>query len=294
MFLLLAASDRLQPDRATDPDEPARSSTLISSFVQLTKAMHRYLGVVVLTNVALGAAVWGTFHPPGVDRAGAWGLAAALLHFVPYVGAAAFTLGAALLASIQFHSLAHGLLVGGSGLGLSALIGVVLQTWLSGRSVRMNTVAVFISLMVWGWLWGLPGLLLATPLTVCIKVVCRNFSDLHWLASLLRSTRRRAATGDPGVERRGTARGPPALRRPLGSILRRSAARSDAKIRALPTPTTIATEHHGHCGNEPRQTSFACVSRGCASRCGVAPSARHRLGYSPRTTLGAARRQRRR
>jgi len=185
VFLLLAASDRLQPERATDPDEPARSSTLISSFVQLTKAMHRYLGVVVLTNVVLGAAVWGTFHLLGVDRAGAWGLAAALLHFVPYVGAAAFTLGAALLASIQFHSLAHGLLVSGSGLGLSALIGVVLQTWLSGRSVRMNTVAVFISLMVWGWLWGLPGLLLATPLTVCIKVVCDHFPDLHWLSSLL-------------------------------------------------------------------------------------------------------------
>jgi predicted PurR-regulated permease PerM len=185
VFLLLSASGRVQPERAADSDQPAPSPTAISSFMQLTKAMHLYLGVVVLTNAALGAAVWGLFHLLGVDRAAAWGLVVALLHFVPYVGAAAFTVGSTLLASIQFHSLAHGLLVGGSGLVLSALIGVVLQTWLSGRSVRMNTVAVFVSLMVWGWLWGLPGLLLATPLTVSLKVACRNFADLHWLAALL-------------------------------------------------------------------------------------------------------------
>ena len=185
VFLLLASSHRLQPDRSSETDEPVASPTVISSFTQLTRAMHRYLGVVVLTNTVLGAAVWGVFHLLGVDRAGAWGLTAGLLHFVPYVGAAAFTLGAALLASIQFDSLADGLLVGGSGLVLSALIGVVLQTWLLGRSVRMNTVAVFVSLMVWGWLWGLPGLLLSTPLTVSIKVVCRNLGALHWLAALL-------------------------------------------------------------------------------------------------------------
>lgn len=199
VFLLLAASDRLQPDRRLDAKEPPFSARMLSSFLQLTNSMHRYLGVVVLTNAVLGAAVWGVFHLLGVQRAGAWGLAAALLHFVPYVGAAAFALGAALLASIQFHSLAQGLLVGGSGLALSALIGVVLQTWLSGRSVRMNTVAVFVSLMVWGWLWGLPGLLLATPLTACIKVVCRNFPDLHWLAALLDQ---RGGEGEPPLTRR--------------------------------------------------------------------------------------------
>ena len=133
-------------------------------------------------------------------------MAVALVHFVPYVGAAVFVLGAALLASIQFHSVAHGLLVGGSGAGIIALIGVVLQTWLSGRSVRMNTVAVFVSLLVWGWLWGLPGLLLATPLTVGMKVCAPNIPDLHWIAASLldqrgAATRPRRHGADAVVQR---------------------------------------------------------------------------------------------
>ena len=63
----------------------------------------------------------------------------------------------------------------------------------------MNTVAVFVSLMFWGWLWGLPGLLLATPLTVAIKVVCRNVAELHWLAALLDQ---RGAANDPPLASR--------------------------------------------------------------------------------------------
>ena len=100
------------------------------------------------------------------------------------------TLGAALFASVQFHSLAQGLIVAGVTLVLSTLIGVVLQTWWFGRSVRMNTVAVFVSLLFWGWLWGLPGLLLATPLTFGLKVLCQNIPHLQWISVVLEDHQR--------------------------------------------------------------------------------------------------------
>jgi predicted PurR-regulated permease PerM len=141
--------------------------------------------VLVLTNTILGLVVWGVFDLLGMQRPGAWGMAVALVHFVPYVGAALFVAAATLLASIQFHSVAHAALVGSAALALSTVIGVVLQTWLSGRSVRMNTIAVFVSLLLWGWLWGLPGLLLATPLTLGLKVLCASIPDFHWIAALL-------------------------------------------------------------------------------------------------------------
>ena len=110
----------------------------------------------------------GNFHLLGVERPGAWGIAVAIVHLVPYVGAAVFVSGRRCWSRrFSFTQSRTECWSAAVGLGLSALIGVVFQTWLSGRGVRMNTVAVFVSLMVWGWLWGLPGLLLATPLTVC-------------------------------------------------------------------------------------------------------------------------------
>jgi predicted PurR-regulated permease PerM len=116
-------------------------------FAQFGHALHRYLGALVFSNVLLGLSIWGAFHLLGLHYAGTWGVAAAIAHFVPYLGPALFALGTALFAAVQFHSLAQGLIAAGTMLLLSTLIGVVLQTWMFGRSVRMNTVAVFISLL---------------------------------------------------------------------------------------------------------------------------------------------------
>jgi predicted PurR-regulated permease PerM len=159
-------------------------------FAQFEQALHRYLSALVFSNALLGLSVWAAFHLLQVNYAGAWGVAAALAHFVPYLGPALLALGTALFASVQFHSLAQGLIVGGTTLALSTLIGVALQTWLFGRSGRMNTVAVFVSLLFWGWLWGLPGLLLGTPITFGLKIVCDNFRYLRWIGVLLEDRRR--------------------------------------------------------------------------------------------------------
>ncbi|HEX4025224.1 MAG TPA: AI-2E family transporter [Steroidobacteraceae bacterium] len=191
VYLLLASGGRLQRRLSDHPllSAPLRLG-LQSTYAQFEHALHRYLGALVLSNALLGVCIWGAFYLLRVHYAGAWGIAAALAHFVPYLGPALFALGTALFASVQFHSLAQGLLVAGVTLALSTLIGVGLQTWLFGRSVRMNTVAVFVSLLFWGWLWGLPGLLLGTPITFGLKVVCQNVRQLQWIGLLLEDHRR--------------------------------------------------------------------------------------------------------
>jgi predicted PurR-regulated permease PerM len=164
---------------------PGVRLSMHQAFSELERQLRRYLGVLIVTNTAFGLAVWGCFHLFGVRHAGVWGIGAATLHFVPYVGPAAIATGSGLLASMQFHSVARGLVVGGTVIALSAAIGVALQTWLSGRAARMNTVAVFVSLLLWTWLWGLPGLLLGTPITMAVKVIAGRWSRLAWLESLL-------------------------------------------------------------------------------------------------------------
>ena len=69
---------------------------------------------------------------------------------------------------------------------LGAFEGNVLTPWLMIRVGEMNAVAVFVSLLFWGWLWGVWGLLLAVPITAAIKAVCERIDDLAPVAELLR------------------------------------------------------------------------------------------------------------
>lgn len=149
------------------------------------RSLGQYLLSLLLTDALLGVAVWGTFRLFGVHYAAAWGLAAAVLHFVPFVGPTVLALGSVTLVAIQFESLMRGLLLGALTLVLAGLIGVVLQVWLSGKSARMNFAATLLSAIFWSWVWGLPGLVLGTPITIVIKAVCSQIPSLRWVDTMM-------------------------------------------------------------------------------------------------------------
>jgi predicted PurR-regulated permease PerM len=148
---------------------------------------QRFIGVLVVTNLALGLSTWGCFFALGVSHSEVWGAAAAVLHFIPYAGPAAVALASALAAAVQFESVGRGLLVAAVFLSLSTVFGVLLTSWLTGRAARMNSAIVFVGLLFWGWLWGLPGLLLGAPMTMALKVVADRVPELAWLARLMRA-----------------------------------------------------------------------------------------------------------
>lgn len=144
-----------------------------------------YAGVLLITNVVIGLVVWGLFALSGLPDAGGWGVAAAVLHVVPYVGMAVLT---GLGASEAF--LAHGSLASALGMAaalvlVSTLIGTLVTAWLQGRAARMNPAAVFIGLVFWGALWGLWGLFLGPALVVLAKVVADHTRSGRRLALLL-------------------------------------------------------------------------------------------------------------
>lgn len=186
IYLMLAAGGRLESliTRLAFIREGTRIG-MRTTLTQIQHSVHQYLGWLVITNTLLGLSVWGAFWILGVHYAAAWGFGSAILHFVPYFGPAVIALGSAVFASVQFDSLAQGLVVASITLALSSVIGVVLQTWLSGRSAQMNTVAMFVSLLFWSWIWGLPGLVLGTPITIVIKAICGQIPALAWVDALL-------------------------------------------------------------------------------------------------------------
>ena len=147
--------------------------------------VQRYLLAVLASNALLAVGSWLAFLALGLDQAGVWGIAAGVLHFVPYLGPALLTLGAGVAAFLQSGSLAYALAVAGASLLIAGAIGFVFMTWLQGRFARVNAAVLFIALLFFGWLWGVWGLLLGAPLVAIAKVVFDRVESLKPAGELL-------------------------------------------------------------------------------------------------------------
>ena len=157
----------------------------VHMFERINLSIQRYLAMLLVTNVTLAILSWGAYRIVGLENAGTWGIVAGVLHIVPYFGPVIVTVLTGGAALVQFESLGMGVLVAGISLTIATLVGVALTTWMTGRIARMNTVAVFVGLLLFGWLWGVWGVLLSVPLVVIIKVVSDHVEGLKPFAEFL-------------------------------------------------------------------------------------------------------------
>ncbi len=186
VFFLLVGGDRFKRNlvRLTGPSL-SRKKITVHILNDINRSIQKYLLMLVTTNLLVGLLTWVAFRWLGLENAGAWAAAAGVLHFVPYLGPAVIAVATAMAAFIQFNSLPMAVLVAGASLAIATAIGTFIATWMTGRIANMNSAAVFISLMFWGWLWGIWGVLLSIPIIVIVKVVSQHVEQLHPVAELL-------------------------------------------------------------------------------------------------------------
>lgn len=151
----------------------------------INNSIQNYMFMLLVTNALVGVLTWAAFTWLGLENAGAWAVAAGFLHIVPYFGPAITAGVTGMAAYIQFDSIASALEIAGASLLIATLVGVLVTTWMTGRFAKMNTAAVFISLLFWTWLWGVWGMLLSIPIIVIVRVVSQHIEQLHPLAELL-------------------------------------------------------------------------------------------------------------
>ncbi len=147
--------------------------------------VQRYLLSMLASNALLAVATWLAFLALGVEQAGVWGVAAGVLHFIPYLGPALIAFGSGVAAFLQFESLLYALVVAGTSLLVAGVIGFTFMTWLQSRFARVNAAVLFIALLFFGWLWGVWGLLLGAPLVAIVKVVFDRVDALKPMGQLL-------------------------------------------------------------------------------------------------------------
>ena len=185
-YFLLATGDsfRRKMVRLAGPRMSQKRITL-EALDEITVQIQRYLLVQLFTSAVVGVATWLVFAWIGVQNAAVWGVAAAVTNLIPYLGAVIVGVGSALVGFMQFGVLDMALLIGGASFAVHSVVGYVLTPWLTSRAGRMNPVSVFVGVLAWGWLWGIPGLLLGVPILVVVKAVCDRVEDLKPIGELL-------------------------------------------------------------------------------------------------------------
>jgi predicted PurR-regulated permease PerM len=152
---------------------------------EVNTSVQRYMFMLLVTNTMLAVLMWIVLRWIGLENAGAWAVAAGLLHIIPYFGPLLIAIATGLTAFMQFESVSMMLLVSVSSLVVATLVGTFVTTWMTGKIAKMNAAAVFISLLFWGWLWGVSGMLLGIPIIVIIKVSAERIEGMHAIAELL-------------------------------------------------------------------------------------------------------------
>ncbi len=157
----------------------------VQALDEINEQIQRYLLVQVLLSAIVGVATAIAYFWLGLEHAAVWGIAAAVLNLVPYVGSLVITLGSALVALLQFGTLEMALLVAAISVAIHIVSGYVLTPWLTSRTSRLSPVAVFVGVLAWGWLWGIWGLLLGVPILMIVKAVCDRVDSLKPVGELL-------------------------------------------------------------------------------------------------------------
>jgi len=152
---------------------------------EIQQNISNYLFSVSLINIGLGIVVSGGLYFMGVPNAAMWGILVALLNFVPYFGPVAGVIVLATVGLLAFDSPWKGLLPAAWYLLLHLLEANLLAPVLLGRRFTLNPVVIFVSLIFWTWLWGVPGALLSVPILVSIKVVCDRVPAMSHVSELL-------------------------------------------------------------------------------------------------------------
>ncbi|MDQ2633133.1 MAG: AI-2E family transporter [Pseudomonadota bacterium] len=151
----------------------------------IEREISRYLLTVAVINAGLGAVIALGLGALGMPNPAVWGVAAAALNFLPYIGALLTILLVACISLISFDSLSYALLAPLFVVLCNIIEGQFVTPLVVGRRLEINAVAIFIAVAFWSWLWGFIGALIAVPLLVIVKVFCDHFDSWRHVGNFL-------------------------------------------------------------------------------------------------------------
>jgi predicted PurR-regulated permease PerM len=166
------------------PDERnARETAML--FAAMSESVQRYIWIKTLVSVLTGGACYVVMLLIGIDFAETWALLIFVLNYIPNIGSIIGVAFPAILALVQFDTLAPFVLLVLSLTAIQLVIGSVLEPMLMGSSLNMSPLAIILGLAFWGTIWGIVGMFLSVPILVIVMIVCAHVPSWRWVAVLL-------------------------------------------------------------------------------------------------------------
>jgi len=173
MALFLLATGTLFHEKLLDlMPGLAEKKQALKIVYDIENRVSRYLLTITVINAALGTVIASLMAILNVPNPMVWGIVAMFLNFLPFVGAIMGAIALGLVSLTTFDSLGPALLAPLLYYACSLIEGSFLTPMIIGHRMSLNIVAVFLSVTIWGWLWGIPGVLMAVPILVAVKVIC--------------------------------------------------------------------------------------------------------------------------
>ena len=148
--------------------------------------IKRYMVIKVIISFFTGIFIWVALMLIGTDYPFLWAVLAFVLNFIPNIGSIIAAVPAVLLTLIQLGSLSA-VVVTILYIGVNVIIGSIVEPKVMGKGLGLSTLVVFLSLLFWGWLLGIVGMLLSIPLTMMAKIVFNANENTRWISVLLGS-----------------------------------------------------------------------------------------------------------
>jgi predicted PurR-regulated permease PerM len=194
VILGLAETDAFQA-RIASLENQETSRRLLESGRKIGEKFRTYMFVRTIASIATGLAVWGFAQFMNLDMAGAWGVLAFALNYLPYIGSFIVTALLPLFAFVQFGTFEAPLIFLLGVFVIQFIIGSYLEPVFSGSALSISPPIVLFSIVLWTFLWGALGAFLGVPLSIAALTICEQFPSTRWVAEILSGGRRRASTG---------------------------------------------------------------------------------------------------
>jgi predicted PurR-regulated permease PerM len=184
VYFLLISANRLRR-RVIEISGTERAEIAATIIDDINTQIQRYLVVLLLTAIAVGTATWLSLSLMGVRYAATWGILAGIFNSMPYFGPVVVSGGLFLVGVVQEGGLTQAFQMSGAAIAITSLEGWLLTPALMGRAERMSALAVFLGVLVWTWIWGAWGTVLAVPMLVVIKSVSDHVGPLKPVGRLM-------------------------------------------------------------------------------------------------------------
>ncbi|MBE2189677.1 MAG: AI-2E family transporter [Candidatus Kapabacteria bacterium] len=162
-----------------------KSEQFLAEYAKIQHSIFSYVAIKTLISIVTGLLVYGICLSFGIKFAFFWGFSAFLLNFIPNIGSILGTIFPILMAIIQYDSFQTIFLISILLVSVQFLMGNLIEPIVMGNRLRLNTLTVLFGLVFWGYIWGIPGMLLSVPLMVILKIILERFPAFSFIARIM-------------------------------------------------------------------------------------------------------------